>query len=253
MINGFRNSYKRLSLLVICTISVVMLSALRSQAYNDVFIDNQSTYEVPKEKTVQTITYVEKIIPECQYIEDDSMYIGEEIVAEEEVPGLRETTVLITYNNGEEEKREILDQEVVEKPVPRKILVGTKVKPRYILPVSDYVFTSGFGPRWGKIHCGVDLAVPTGTEVAAAADGTVIQSGWNGGYGISVYIEHDDGSITRYGHMSETYMTVGDKVSQGDIIGLSGSTGDSTGPHVHFEIRIDGEAVNPVDFFDEGI
>lgn len=252
MLSKIRNSYKGLSLLVMCTVSVGMLGLLRWQAY-DVDAMDVSGRLAFNENTVQTYTYMEKVEPPCVRIDDDELYVGEELVYQEEKTGLREVTVMVTYNRGEETKREVLDQEIIEAPVAKEIHVGTKEKPRYILPVDNYVFTSGFGARWGTTHCGVDLAVPSGTEVKAAADGNIIQSGWNGGYGISVYIQHDDGSVTRYGHMSETLVAVGDRISQGDVIGLSGNTGDSTGPHVHFEIRIDGQAVDPCDYFDEGI
>jgi murein DD-endopeptidase MepM/ murein hydrolase activator NlpD len=201
--------------------------------------------------TVQTYTYMETVNLPCEYIDDEELYVGETLVTCEEQSGIYETTVMVTYENGEETEREIIDREMVSEPVSKEIHVGVKEKPLYILPVENYVFTSGYGARWGTTHCGIDLAVPTGTDVMAAADGTVIQSGWNGGYGISVYLQHDDGSVTRYGHMSETCVIVGEYVTQGEVVGLSGNTGDSTGPHVHFEIRIDGAAVDPSAYFDE--
>ncbi len=245
-------SYKRLSLLVACTLSIILLGVLRSQAYEDNSMEATPIF-ASSDKMVQTMTCMEEMSLPCEYVEDEDLYIGENIVVKEAVTGIKETTIMLTYSNGKEETREILDEEIIQEPVARVVHIGTKEKPRYIVPVENYIFTSGFGARWGTVHCGVDLAVPTGTDVAAAAAGEVIQSGWNGGYGISVYIRHDDGSITRYGHMSETLVCVGDKVSQGDIIGRSGSTGDSTGPHLHFEIRIDGEAVDPCNYFDEDI
>jgi murein DD-endopeptidase MepM/ murein hydrolase activator NlpD len=200
--------------------------------------------------TVQTYTYMESVSLPCEYIDDDELFVGEQVVTCEEQSGLCETTVMVTYENGEETGREIIDQEMVLAPVSKEIHVGVKEKPLYVLPVTDYVFTSGYGARWGTTHYGIDLAVPTGTDVMAAADGYVIQSGWNGGYGISVYLKHNDGSITRYGHMSETLVSVGEYVAQGSVIGLSGNTGDSTGPHVHFEIRINDTAVDPSGYFD---
>ena len=252
MFSRTKYSYKGLSLLVMCTLSVGLLGLLRAQAYNAEAFEISGRQALNTD-SVQTYTYLEKIEPPCIRIDDSELYVGEEEVYQEAKEGLREVTVMVTYDRGIESEREILDREVIEEAVAKEIHVGTKVKPRYILPVENYVFTSGFGPRWGTTHCGIDLAVPTGTSVKAAADGNVIQSGWNGGYGISVYIQHDDGSITRYGHMSETLVSVGQRVSQGDLIGLSGSTGDSTGPHVHFEIRIDDQAVDPCNYFDEAI
>jgi murein DD-endopeptidase MepM/ murein hydrolase activator NlpD len=194
---------------------------------------------------------MESVSLPCEYIDDEELFVGEQVVTCEEQSGICETTIMVTYENGEETGREVIDREMIVTPVSEQVHIGIKEKPLYILPVCDYVFTSGYGARWGTTHYGIDLAVPTGTDVMAAADGRVIQSGWNGGYGISVYLEHDDGSITRYGHMSETLVTVGEYVTQGSVIGLSGNTGDSTGPHVHFEIRIEDAAVDPCGYFDE--
>jgi murein DD-endopeptidase MepM/ murein hydrolase activator NlpD len=114
-----------------------------------------------------------------------------------------------------------------------------------IWPVSGPV-TSGFGMRWGRMHEGIDIAVPTGTAVHAAASGTVIHAGWLGGYGNLVVIDHGNGLATAYGHNSSIVVGVGQSVSQGDTIALSGSTGNSTGPHVHFEVRVNGAAVDPL-------
>ncbi|MEO1375552.1 MAG: peptidoglycan DD-metalloendopeptidase family protein [Cyanobacteria bacterium J06635_10] len=110
------------------------------------------------------------------------------------------------------------------------------------------VFTSGFGPRWGRMHKGIDIAAPTGTPINAAADGIVVSAGWNrGGYGKLVDIRHPDGTLTRYAHNSKILVRKGQQVQQGQRISLMGSTGFSTGPHLHFEIRKGGtKAVNPV-------
>jgi murein DD-endopeptidase MepM/ murein hydrolase activator NlpD len=251
MLKIFKDSYKRVSLLAICTLSILVVWILKEQSlYASESL--AATKEAPATaNTIQTYTYMETVNLPCEYIDDETLYVGEQVITCEEQAGICETTVMVTYENGEETGREIIDREIVSEPVSKEIHVGIKEKPLYILPVTDYVFTSGYGARWGSTHYGIDLAVPTGTEVLAAADGEVIQSGWNGGYGISVYIRHEDGSVTRYGHMNETCVIVGEYVSQGSVIGFSGNTGDSTGPHVHFEIRIDDAAVNPETYFDE--
>ena len=106
--------------------------------------------------------------------------------------------------------------------------------------------TSGFGFRWGRMHEGVDLGVPEGTPIAAAAAGKVIVSGWQGGYGNLVVVDHGNGLATAYGHQSRTAVSVGQEVAQGSIIGYSGNTGHSTGPHLHFEVRVNGQATNPL-------
>ena len=108
--------------------------------------------------------------------------------------------------------------------------------------------TSKFGRRWGRMHKGIDIAGPVGTPIDAAADGIVIAAGWNsGGYGNLVEIRHSDGTTTRYGHNSRLSVSVGQIVRQGQQVAQMGSTGHSTGSHLHFEIRPSGgSAVNPM-------
>jgi murein DD-endopeptidase MepM/ murein hydrolase activator NlpD len=117
----------------------------------------------------------------------------------------------------------------------------------FIWPVHG-VLTSGFGWRWGRMHEGIDLAVPTGTPVVAAAAGTVIVAGWLGGYGNLVVVDHGGGISTAYGHNTSVTVGVGQQVAQGQLVAYSGSTGHSTGPHVHFEVRINGGAVDPMGY-----
>ena len=114
-------------------------------------------------------------------------------------------------------------------------------------PVSGPV-TSPFGVRWGRMHEGIDIAVGTGTPVHAAAGGTVIYAGWMEGYGNLVVIDHGGGLSTAYGHNSSLASSVGQSVSAGQVIAYSGSTGHSTGPHVHFEVRVNGSPVDPLGY-----
>jgi murein DD-endopeptidase MepM/ murein hydrolase activator NlpD len=108
--------------------------------------------------------------------------------------------------------------------------------------------TSPFGWRWGRMHEGIDLGAAYGTAIAAAADGTVIYAGWLGGYGNLTVIDHGGGLATAYGHQSRIAVSVGQQVSRGEIIGYVGSTGHSTGPHLHFEVRVNGEPVDPLGY-----
>ena len=110
------------------------------------------------------------------------------------------------------------------------------------------VLTSGFGMRWGRMHEGIDIAVPPGTPVVASKGGTVIVAGWIGGYGNLVVVDHGGGLSTAYGHNSGFAVGVGQAVAQGQIVAYSGSTGNSTGPHVHFEVRINGSATDPLGY-----
>ena len=125
--------------------------------------------------------------------------------------------------------------------------------------VGEVEFTSGFGirsdPFLGRpaMHTGLDFRAATGDPVRATANGKVVSSGWAGGYGRMVEIDHGNGLSTRYGHMSEIGVKVGDTIKIGQVIGAVGSTGRSTGPHLHYETRIDGEAVDPQKFLRAGV
>ena len=111
---------------------------------------------------------------------------------------------------------------------------------------SGYTITSRFGQRSSGTHTGLDIASPMGTNIHAAASGTVVTSGWSDyGYGYHVVISHGNGVYTLYGHCSKLYVNVGDVVNQGDTIAAVGSTGNSTGPHLHLEIRVNGQKLNP--------
>ncbi len=108
--------------------------------------------------------------------------------------------------------------------------------------------TSNFGYRWGSLHAGVDVGTPVGTEVYSANAGTIVTSGWSSGYGNYIIINHGGGFTTVYGHLSERLVEVGDVVEKDELIAKSGNTGRSTGPHLHFEIRISGTAVDPLGY-----
>ena len=110
----------------------------------------------------------------------------------------------------------------------------------------DGVVVSGFGMRWGRMHEGIDIGCAYGTPNRAAAAGTVIYSGWLGGYGNLVVVDHGNGLSTAYAHASSLLVGVGQSVSQGETVSLVGSTGNSSGPHLHFEVRVNGQAVDPL-------
>ena len=116
-----------------------------------------------------------------------------------------------------------------------------------IWPVSGPI-TSPFGPRWGGFHPGIDIGVPTGTPIHAAAGGTVIWCGWESGYGNLVVLDHHNGIATAYAHQSRIAVTCGQDVGQGDVIGYVGCTGFCTGPHLHFEVRVNGTPVDPLGY-----
>ena len=125
-------------------------------------------------------------------------------------------------------------------------------------PIDGYRQTSDYGMRVHPVlggrraHKGIDMASRTGTPIYAAADGVVSKADWFGGYGLYVQLEHGGSLDTRYGHMSRLNVAAGQSVRKGDLIGYVGSTGRSTGPHLHYEVRIAGEAVNPVPYMQTG-
>ena len=117
------------------------------------------------------------------------------------------------------------------------------------IPVTDnFRYTSGFGRRWGRMHEGIDMAGPVGTPIHVTGDGVVTFAGRSGAYGNLIKIRHELGTETRYAHLSRIHVKVGDRVSQGDRIGDMGNTGRSTGPHLHYEVRMNGRAVDPMSF-----
>ncbi|MCA0274345.1 MAG: DUF5930 domain-containing protein [Proteobacteria bacterium] len=113
---------------------------------------------------------------------------------------------------------------------------------------TSFRYTSNFGRRWNRAHEGIDMAGATGSPVYATAEGTVVYAGWQNGYGKLIRIKHDFGIETRFAHLSDIKVSVGQKVSRGDRIGDMGNTGRSTGPHLHYEVRTNGAATNPMTF-----
>ncbi|MGJ8623793.1 MAG: DUF5930 domain-containing protein [Yoonia sp.] len=126
-------------------------------------------------------------------------------------------------------------------------------KAPFAIPVkSNFRFTSGFGQRWGRLHAGTDFAGPIGTPIYATADGVITHAGWSSGYGRLIKIRHDFGIETRYAHLNSMDVRVGQRVSRGDRIGAMGNSGRSTGPHLHYEVRVNGNPVNPMIYIRAG-
>ena len=196
-------------------------------------------------------TYDAKVI----YVDNDEWYTNQEVVRQEPSSGSRNAVAVITYRNDKEISKEIIREEVLLEAVPKIIERGTQIPPTYIKPLSGGRLTSQFGNRTSPTkgassnHKGIDWGVPTGTSIVAASGGTITKAGWGGGYGYCVYIKHPNGVETRYAHLSKVLVSVGQNVKQGEKIGLSGNTGVSTGPHLHFELRIGGTSVNPLEYF----
>lgn len=168
--------------------------------------------------------------------------------------GHRKVVAEVTFENDKKSATNILLSDVTLPAVAKEIEKGEKVPPTYIKPISGGRMTSTFGPRKrpkagaSSYHKGIDWGVPKGTPVYASCGGTVVKAGWGSGYGYCVYINHPDGKQTRYAHLSKVLVSAGQKVSQGQRIALSGNTGVSTGPHLHFEILVNGVQVNPFNY-----
>ncbi len=188
------------------------------------------------------------------YVDNNDWYTTQTKVLQQPSAGFRKIVANVSFLNDAEVAREILKEEVVMEAVPKIVERGTKTPPTYIKPISGGRLTSGFGKRKSPTkgastyHKGVDWATPTGTPVYASCGGTVAKAGWGSGYGYVVYINHEDGRQTRYGHLSKVLVKAGQKVKQNEKIALSGNTGITSGPHVHFEILINGVQVNPLKY-----
>ncbi|MBQ8893966.1 MAG: peptidoglycan DD-metalloendopeptidase family protein [Clostridia bacterium] len=207
-------------------------------------------------KVVRTITYDEEIDYSTTRIKSEDLYVNQTKVKTAGKKGSKTITAEVTYVDGVKTATNIISSVVTKEPVTRELYVGTKAYPSsysslagsgaFIRPINGGYTSCAYGGYRG--HVGVDLTMSGayGKPIYASAGGTVIQAGWSGGYGIMVKIRHSNGYETWYAHMSAKTVSVGDYVSQGQQIGRIGSTGNSTGPHLHFELRINGSPVNPM-------
>lgn len=203
--------------------------------------------------------YDEDIPYTTNYTYSDKYYTTYSKVTKAGVPGTQKVTALVTYEDGVVVGRQVLTTEVLTEPIPREVTVGSK---SVIYSVGNSSGTS-HGFIWptigGKVSCGfmgykghtgMDISgCGYGSNIYAAAAGTVVTVKWNAkGYGYHVIINHGDGIQTLYAHCSNLYVKVGQYVNQGDIIAAMGSTGNSTGTHLHFEVRVNGQYVNPAKY-----
>jgi murein DD-endopeptidase MepM/ murein hydrolase activator NlpD len=185
---------------------------------------------------------------------DASLYEGTRILSQTGCDGEKKLTYKVIYENGVEVSRVLVASEILLAPTDEIYLVGAMKKGTatgtLLWPTKEGYISSRYGYRYlfeeYKLHGGLDIAISTGTKLYAADGGTVVQAGDAGNtYGIYVIIDHGNGMRTLYAHMSSVSVKKGDLVNQGDLIGKSGATGRVTGTHLHFEVRIDGERVNP--------
>jgi murein DD-endopeptidase MepM/ murein hydrolase activator NlpD len=214
---------------------------------------------VAQARTTVTRKQVETVTRAVQIRTEQTRAMKGQLVAQESALGRAKGQKQETLASVEAQRREYLHEVEALAQVSAQLASriqasqgssGVPVRPSgggLMWPVSGPV-TSPFGWRWGRMHEGIDIAVPTGTPVHAAQSGRVIIAGWMGGYGNLVVIDHGGGLSTAYGHNSSFAVGSGASVSQGQVVAYAGSTGNSTGPHVHFEVRVNGAAVDPLGY-----
>ncbi|HPD87885.1 MAG TPA: peptidoglycan DD-metalloendopeptidase family protein [Oscillospiraceae bacterium] len=213
--------------------------------------------------TTRKETYTEAVSFDTEYTYNDNYYTTYSKVTRDGVDGEQEVTAFITYENGVAINTQVLSTTMLTEPVSRQITVGTKnvitsvqsptssgsTKYGFIWPTIGGYVSCGYWGYWG--HTGMDIAgCGWGSNIYAAASGTVVTAGWSrGGYGYYIIINHGGGIQTLYGHCSSLYVKAGQYVNQGDIIAAMGATGNATGTHLHFEVRVNGQYTNPAKYF----
>ncbi|MGG0717551.1 M23 family metallopeptidase [Robertmurraya massiliosenegalensis] len=210
----------------------------------------QPLVEVVVEKEV----FQKESIPYKNEVEEDSsMYKGDTKVKQEGEEGSKEVTYKVSEQNGVEIEKEVLEETILQEPTSQIVIKGTKVIPSrgdgsFAWPAVGGYISSKQGQRWGKLHKGIDIARPSDRTIKASDNGIVKSAGWSGGYGNKVVINHQNGYETVYAHLSSIDVEVGQTVSKGMKIGVMGSTGNSTGVHLHFEIYKNGNLENPLNY-----
>lgn len=204
---------------------------------------------VTKEKE----TYYESIPFDIEYENTGALFEGENQIKLSGKKGKKEVLAEVERQNGIEVSRTEVESEIIKEPQTQVVLVGTKELPPLIGTGSfdnpaRGTLSSRFGVRWGRMHKGIDIAGPIGTTIRAADGGVVTFAGWNGNYGLAVIVDHGQNKSTLYGHCNKLLVKKGEKVYKGKKIAEMGSTGRSTGPHVHFEVRVNGVAQNPLNY-----
>lgn len=212
---------------------------------------------VPKSKitvaTIEEVEYIEDTKYEVIVENNDSMYANEKKVKVKGEYGSSKILANEVKHNGILVAREVLQEEVIKNPVNEVVVKGTKPVPKtaatgvFLMPTRGTI-SSRYGMRNGRMHRGLDIAAKTGTPIYAADGGTVTFSGWKGNYGNMVEIDHGNGYKTRYAHASKLLVKKGEKVYKGQHIANVGSTGRSTGPHLHLEVLKNGVYQNPSNY-----
>ncbi|MCD4838020.1 M23 family metallopeptidase [Neobacillus sedimentimangrovi] len=206
----------------------------------DVIVEKESNL-------IEEVPYTQEII------EDSSLPKGQTITQQEGQNGSRSVTYLIFEQNGVTVKKEVTYEKILQQPIKNIVKKGTKVissqgEGSFAWPAVGGYISSKMGQRWGRLHKGIDIARPSDRTIKAADNGVVVSAGWSGGYGNKIIIDHKNGFRTLYAHLSSIDVSVGQTVSKGSSIGIMGSTGNSTGTHLHFEVYKNGRLVDPLNY-----
>lgn len=239
------------------------LSLLKTdrEAYSKALIDNLdvivSGVQVTFDKTGEVYTFknnqeCEAWIAELYAVKDLGSYTITDIKQDYSTITSTETLAKKIADVKTEKEKEEQERKAAQETAKRKKYQVTSrgsSLPRVsscAFPLKSYSYVSSeYGSRWGTTHTGIDLAAPAGTHIYSWRSGTVTFAGWSGGYGNFIIVDHGDGFVTRYAHCSKIAVTKGQTVSQGQVIGYVGTTGNSTGNHLHFEVKVNGNFVNP--------
>lgn len=218
-------------------------------------IGNQLNVTVEKPYVSVKAIYEKKAAQEIEFDkiveEDETKLKGERIVKQEGANGKKEVSYLITEENGVRTELVPTAEEIIVEPQDYVVVIGTKVIPSvgtgtFAWPANGGYISSQMGHRWGRYHYGIDIARPSNYTIKASDNGVVKTAGKHSTYGNYVVIDHNNGYESLYAHLSKIDVTVGQVVEQGSAIGVMGSTGRSTGTHLHFEIHKNGAEVNPL-------
>ncbi|WP_342513857.1 M23 family metallopeptidase [Sporosarcina sp. FSL K6-1522] len=206
------------------------------------YVEVEVHYESKKVETIQHKQVTK---------EDSSAYKGDKNVTQKGVDGQKEVTEQIRKQNGQVIGKSTLEEKTLTEPIDQVTVVGTKVVPSrgtgtFVWPTVGGYVSSPMGARWGSTHLGMDIARPSSRSILAADNGVVTAVGVYGTYGNRIVIKHNNGYETLYGHLASMDVRVGQVVSRGTKIGVMGSTGRSTGVHLHFEVIKNGTNINPM-------
>lgn len=204
--------------------------------------------------STEIYVYKQSISFPTQVQNDPTRWPWERIITQSGRSGQKEVTDEIVRVNGEEVSRTRISETLISSPVTQMVIQGTKIIPDHGTGTLIWQAVGGinspYGMRGREMHTGIDIGAPRGSSVMAADNGTVTEARYAGNYGNCIRIDHGGGSmITLYAHLLKMNVKVGDVVTKGQVIGTVGSTGRSTGNHLHFEVRINGKPVNPIQFY----